>query len=98
MTEQGESPSCPRVRRLMKQQKVEVKTKREFKATTDSKHGLPVAPNRLERQFQVDASNKAYVGDIAYIRTDEGGRPHRPVFQGCSRLADVGTHQCPVGQ
>jgi putative transposase len=36
------------------------KQKRKFKATTDSNHALPVAPNLLDRQFAVAAPNKAY--------------------------------------
>jgi transposase InsO family protein len=48
------------------------KTKRKFKATTNSKHNLPVADNLLDRQFTVQQSNQAYVGDIAYIHTQEG--------------------------
>jgi len=49
--------------------------KRKFKATTDSNHRLPVAPNLLDRQFAVSAPNKAWVTDITYIATD-GGRPY----------------------
>ena len=31
-----------------------------------------VAPNRLNQEFSVDAPNQTWVGDITYIRTDEG--------------------------
>jgi len=48
------------------------KQKRKFKATTDSNHALPVAPNLLDRQFVVAAPNKTWVTDITYIATDEG--------------------------
>ena len=48
------------------------KTKRKFKATTNSKHSLPIAPNHLDRQFTVAHPNQAYVGDITYIHTQEG--------------------------
>ncbi len=48
------------------------KTKRKFKATTHPKHNLPVADNLLDRQFTVQRPNQAYVGDITYIRTQEG--------------------------
>jgi putative transposase len=34
--------------------------KRKFVHTTDSKHDLPIAPNILARQFNPEASNKAY--------------------------------------
>lgn len=39
---------------------------------TDSKHGLPVAPNVLARQFNPTAPNLAYASDITYIRTGAG--------------------------
>ena len=48
------------------------KQKRKFKATTDSRHALPLTPNRLNRQFTVKAPNQAWVTDITYIPTDEG--------------------------
>ena len=48
------------------------KQKRKFKATTDSRHALPLAPNRLNRQFTVKVPNQAWVTDITYIPTDEG--------------------------
>jgi transposase InsO family protein len=51
---------------------VEAKQKRKFKATTDSKHNLPVAPNLLNRQFEVKEPDRVYVSDITYIWTSEG--------------------------
>ncbi|MSP28711.1 MAG: hypothetical protein EXR80_10035 [Methylococcales bacterium] len=48
------------------------KTKRRFKATTDSKQSLPIAPNHLDRQFNVDTPNQVYAGDITYIPTADG--------------------------
>ncbi len=48
------------------------KTKKKFKATTNSKHNNPVAPNILNRQFTVAKPNQAWVGDITYIWTAEG--------------------------
>ena len=48
------------------------KTKRRFRATTNSKHTLPITPNRLARQFEVNQPNQVYVGDITYIHTQEG--------------------------
>ena len=61
-----------RIGRLMNQAGLWCKTKREFKATTDSKHNKPVAPNLLERQFTVSQPDRYYVGDITYIYTQEG--------------------------
>jgi putative transposase len=61
-----------RIKRIRKQLGLRCRQKRRFKATTDSRHNLPVAPNLLERQFAVTAPNKAWVTDITYIPTDEG--------------------------
>jgi len=61
-----------RIARLMRMAGLACKTKRQFKATTDSKHGLPVAPNLLDRQFSSAQPNQKYVGDITYIHTQEG--------------------------
>ena len=56
----------------MQEAQLVCKTKRRFKATTNSKHDLPIAPNQLARQFEVNQPNQAYVGDITYIPTGEG--------------------------
>ena len=45
---------------------------RKYKAATDSKHPLPVAPNRLEQDFTADKPDQKRVSDITYIWTDEG--------------------------
>ena len=57
---------------LMKLAGVEAKQRKKFKATTDSKHTMPVAPNLLERQFAVQTRDLVWVGDITYIWTTEG--------------------------
>jgi len=72
LVEDDEVISRERVGRLMKQQNLESKSKRKFKATTNSKHNHPVAPNLLDRKFQVEQPDTVYVGDITYISTDEG--------------------------
>jgi transposase InsO family protein len=56
----------------MKLADVAAKQKKKFKVTTDSKHNLPVAPNLLNRQFEVKEPDKVYVSDITYIWTHEG--------------------------
>jgi putative transposase len=61
-----------RVARLMRVNGIKSKRARKFRATTDSRHSFPVAPNLLERQFAIDAPNKVWVSDITYIPTEEG--------------------------
>ena len=64
--------SRKRIHRLMNELNISSARKRAYKATTNSRHAHPIAPNLLARQFSFDAPNKAWVGDITYIPTDEG--------------------------
>lgn len=61
-----------RIGKLMKKENLVCKTKKKFKATTNSKHDNPIAPNLLDRQFTVEKPNEVWVGDITYIWTAEG--------------------------
>ncbi len=61
-----------RVARLMREHGIAAKTKKKFKATTNSRHALPVAPNLLNRGFNVGRPDEAWVGDITYVWTREG--------------------------
>jgi transposase InsO family protein len=69
---QGRTVGRHRVARLMQQQGLRARKKRRFQTTTDSRHGLPVAANVLNRQFTVPAPNTAWVTDITYLWTREG--------------------------
>jgi transposase InsO family protein len=40
--------------------------------TTNSRHGLPVAPNLLEQRFSASAPNQVWLADITYVPTGEG--------------------------
>jgi transposase InsO family protein len=51
---------------------VAARQKKKFKATTDSKHNLPAAPNLLERNFEASEPDRVYCSDITYIWTAEG--------------------------
>lgn len=68
----GETIGRNRVIKLMKQQNLQAKAKRKYKATTDSNHDFGYQPNRLEQQFNVMHPNQVYAGDITYIHTQEG--------------------------
>ena len=52
-------------------EKNDIKSKRKtkWKATTNSKHNLPVAPNLLEQNFKIDALNKVWVYEHVEWRT-----------------------------
>ena len=56
----------------MREANLVCKTRRQFKATTNSRHDQPVAPNHLDRQFTMNQPNQVYVGDITYLPTREG--------------------------
>ncbi len=61
-----------RVGRLMRQNGISVVRTRKYKATTDSNHKFNIAPNLLDRDFNADAPNQKWAGDISYIWTREG--------------------------
>lgn len=61
-----------RVARLMQHLKLQPKTKKKFKATTNSKHQFPVYSNHLQRDFTPQQMNQSWVSDITYIATQEG--------------------------
>ncbi|WFA20851.1 IS3 family transposase [Paenibacillus mucilaginosus] len=68
----GCTVSSKTVSRLMKEMGLKSITVGKYKATTNSKHNMPVHDNILNRQFKVDAPNKVWVTDITYVATGEG--------------------------
>lgn len=68
----GLQVSKKRVERLMRKSGIQGRSKRRFKRTTDSKHGGPIAPNVLARNFHVEEPNRAWVTDVTAIATGEG--------------------------
>jgi hypothetical protein len=89
------------VEKLMCQAGIRAATCRAFRvATTDSRHGLPIAPNRLARQFQPARPHQAWTMDITYVPTDEGWlylALVEDVLPQDRRLGDFGAHRLPVG-
>lgn len=72
LAEHGIRAGICRIKRIRRRLGIRCKQKRKFRATTDSKHTLPVAENILGQQFKVTAPNKVWVSDITYVPTDEG--------------------------
>lgn len=72
LRERGFPASKERDERLMRENDIKARHKRCYKATTDSKHALPVAPNLLDRDFAPTAPNQVWTADLTYFWTDEG--------------------------
>ena len=58
-----------RVARLMQENGIRPKQARPYKASTGSDDNEPVAPNLLDRQFDVDGLIRAWTADNTYIWT-----------------------------
>lgn len=69
---QGHCCGRKRIARLMWQHGLSARRKHHRTCTTDSQHGLPVAPNRLNRAFKAERPNEKWVADITGIRTSQG--------------------------
>jgi len=69
---QGHPIGIYRVRRMMQDLGLKARPARRYKVTTDSRHSFPVAPNVLDRQFDVDRPNRVWTSDITYVWTLEG--------------------------
>jgi putative transposase len=85
LVEHGVKVGICRIKRIRKKLGIRCKQKRKFKATTNSKHNLPVAENLLNQQFAVSEPNKVWASDITYIPTDEGWlylAGHKDLFNG----------------
>ncbi len=74
-----------RVHRLMKANGIRSVRPRKYKATTNSKHNLPVAENLLNQDFHAQAPNTVWLSDISYIPTGEGWLYLASVVDLCSK-------------
>jgi putative transposase len=64
--------SLSKVERLMKSNDIRSKTKKKFKATTDSNHNLKIVPNHLMQDFTAQRPDQVWVSDITFVPTKEG--------------------------
>ena len=75
LTALGHTTSVNRIARLMQDEGIAVTPRRGFRVTTDSHHAHPIAPNTLNREFDVTPAgvvNRVWVGDITYLHTRDG--------------------------
>ena len=63
---QGQIIGKNRVEKRMRHLELKALAKRKWKATTDSKHDLPVAKNLLNRDWSASATNQKWTTDITY--------------------------------
>jgi putative transposase len=72
LKKQGHHYNRKTVAASLKRQGLRAKAARKFKATTYSKHNLPVAENVLKQNFHAAQPNQKWAGDITYLWTSEG--------------------------
>jgi transposase InsO family protein len=85
LAEHGTMVGICRIKRIRKKLGIRCKQKQKFKATTNSRHKMPTAPNLLGGQFKVSRPNAVWLGDITYVPTDEGWlylAGHKDIFTG----------------
>lgn len=85
LAEHGITAGVCRIRRIRKKLGLRCKQKKKFKATTDSRHTLPVAKNLLQQRFEAASPNEVWLSDITYIPTAEGWlylAGHKDIFTG----------------
>jgi putative transposase len=70
---QGRGTSRGRIERMMRRHGIRaIMAPPRRVRTTDSHHDLPIAPNRIARDFTAPAPNRVWLADITYIPTAEG--------------------------
>ena len=86
----GTRVSRKRIARLMRADGLVARPRRRYVHTTDSGHGDPIAPNRVDRQFAVQAVgalNRVWVSDLTYIPTRDG-------WLYLASVLDLGSRRC----
>ena len=73
LRKQGRSTSRGRVERMMRRHGIRaIMAPPRRVRTTDSRHGLPIAPDLIARDFTAPAPNRIWLADITYIPTSQG--------------------------
>ncbi len=85
LRELGQRTSKTRIARIMQENGIVAVQRRRFKVTTQSGHNFPIHENLLDRHFTVEQPNRVWLGDITYIRTEEGWLYLAALMDLCSR-------------
>jgi transposase InsO family protein len=72
LRERGDVVSEKKVAQVMRDNGLVARRKKRFRATTDSKHDNPIAPNTLARDFTASGPNEAWVTDVTAVWTLSG--------------------------
>jgi len=72
LADHGVMVGIHRIKRLRRKLGLRCRQKRRFKATTNSRHSLPVADNLLAQRFEACTPGQVWLSDLTYIPTKEG--------------------------
>ena len=64
--------SRKRVAKLMKEEDLQSKIRKQWKVTTNSSDHYPIAPNLIAQNFTASRPDEVRVSDITYIKTSQG--------------------------
>jgi transposase InsO family protein len=89
LKEEGTRVGKKRVARLMREDGLVARLPRRYVHTTDSNHTHPIAPNLLDRRFDVSGGelDRVWVSDITYVPTREG-------WLYLATVLDLGSRRC----
>lgn len=90
LRDRGIPSGMKRVRKLMQAHGIRARHKRKYKATTDSKHNLPVAPNLLNQNFETSRPDQVWTAEITYIPTAAAGSIWPPCWTCIPACSSVG--------
>jgi transposase InsO family protein len=68
----GKRASLKKVAHLMRENGLNARRRRKYIVTTESRHGLAVCENILNREFHAEGAGQKWVSDITYLRTVGG--------------------------
>ena len=74
-----------KVAKVMSENGIKSQICKKYKATTNSKHTLPVADNLVDRNFNIKKLNTVWASDITYVGTEEGWLYVAVVMDLCNR-------------